>query len=104
MTITALLWAILPSLIVGIIMALWNRRDKKRAQAMQRIEDNRLKSERLRISLLLAAAKLSYATAMAMKRGYANGEVEAGVEQYQKAMRDFKEFERELVAEYSYDK
>lgn len=104
MTITALLWAILPSLIVGIIMALWNRRDKKRAQAMQRIEDNRLKSERLRISLLLAAAKLSYATAMAMKRGHANGEVEAGVEQYQKAMRDFKEFERELVAEYSYDK
>lgn len=104
MTATALLWAILPSLIVGIIMALWNRREKKRDQDRQKIEANRIKSERLRISLLLAAAKLSYATAMAMKRGYANGEVEAGVEQYQKAMRDFKEFERELVAEYSYDK
>lgn len=104
MTATALLWAILPSLIVSIIMVLWNRREKKRDQDRQKIEANRIKSERLRISLLLAAAKLSYATAMAMKRGYANGEVEAGVEQYQKAMRDFKEFERELVAEYSYDK
>ena len=104
MTITALLWAILPSLIVGLVLALWNRREKKRDQDRQKIEANRIKSERLRISLLLAAAKLSYATAMAMKRGYANGEVEAGVEQYQKAMRDFKEFERELVAEYSYDK
>lgn len=104
MTATALLWAILPSLIVGLVLAIWSKRQKERYEEVRQREANRIKSERLRISLLLAAAKLSYATATAMKRGYANGEVEAGVEQYQKAMRDFKEFERELVAEYSYDK
>ena len=44
-------------------------------------------------------AKLSYAIAMAWKRGTPNGEVEDGIEQYKEAMTAFKKFERKLVAE-----
>ena len=104
MTAAALFWAVLPSLIVAVVMAIWNAREKKRYEEARERESQRLKSESLRISLLLAAAKLSYATAMAIKRGHANGEVEVGVDAYKKAMRDFKEFERELVAEAALDK
>ena len=58
----------------------------------------RLEAENVQVSLLVASAKLSYALAMAAKRGAPNGEVEDGVEQYREAMRAFKRLERKLVA------
>ena len=77
-------------------------------------EDGRLKSlvptekaaeldEQVRISLLVAAAKLSYAVAAAIKRGSPNGEIEEGVKAYNAAMREFQDFERALLAEKSAD-
>ena len=93
-----LLWAAAPSLIVGVVLAWWNRQQKKRDQIAEGREAERLQAEQMRISLLLAAAKLSYATAAAMKQGRVNGEVEDGIAQYQEAMKQFKQFERHLVA------
>ena len=52
----------------------------------------------MQLALLVATAKLSYAVAMAWKRGEPNGEVEDGIEQYREAMTAFKRFERKLVA------
>lgn len=92
------LWAIGPSIIVGIFMAYWNKGQKQRDDHANRREKERLKSETLRISLLVASAQLSYASAMALKRGHANGEVEEAVVQYEKAMKEFREFEREQLA------
>ena len=50
------------------------------------------------LDLQMATAKLSYAVAVALKRGEANGEVEKGVESYEKALEKFQEFERKQLS------
>ncbi len=89
---------LLPSLVVGIIMFRYERRQKKRDVKNDQREQDRIKSERVRIDLLVAAADLSYACAMALKRGKANGEVEVGVTSYNVAMDNFHDFERDQIA------
>lgn len=101
MELSTFLINIIPALIVGIALAWFNREQRLRDEAAVNREKNRLKAERVRISLLVASAKLSYATAIAMKRGHANGEVEDGIKQYEEAIKEFKRFERELVARQS---
>ena len=95
--------AVLPGIMTGVVLAWWNRKQKERDQANEEKELQRRRSEEVRISLLVAAAKLSYAGAMAGKRGRPNGEIEEGIEQYKEAIIAFKKFERELVAEKSAD-
>ena len=97
-TIVKFIWAILPSLTVGVLMAIYNNKQKKRDDSAAERERDRIKSETLRISLLVATAQLSYATTMAMKRGSTNGEVEPAVQQYERAMNKFRDFEREQMA------
>lgn len=97
------LWAIGPSLTVAVVMAIFNSRQKSREAEEAQREAERIKSEALRIDLLLAAAQLSYATTMALKRGSTNGEVEPAVEQYNKAMDKFRKFEREQIAKSAID-
>ena len=101
--ISQLVWAVMPSLIVGVTMAFYNRKQKSRDDRSERSERDRIKGETLRLDLLVATAQLGYATTMAMKRGSTNGEVEPAVEQYEKAMRHFREFEREQIAKASAD-
>lgn len=97
-TLIKVLWAVLPSLTVALIMAHHSRKQKKRDDRAAEREKVRCKSEMVRLSLLVASAQLGYATTMAMKRGSTNGEVEPAVEQYEKAMNKFREFEREQLA------
>ena len=89
---------ILPSLVVGVLLAWYNRGQAKREEAAREREVRRADGETVQLALLLATAKLSYAVAMALKRGEPNGEVEDGIEQYREAMMEFKQFERKLVA------
>lgn len=98
MTPVDFLWAVLPSIVVGVFMALWNQRQKRFVDEGREVELDRLKAQELQISLLVATAQLSYAAAMAIKRGAPNGEVEEGISQYQAAMAKFREFEREQLA------
>ena len=91
--------AALPSLLVSVVMAVFGRKQKKRDAATREREAARLEAENVQVSLLVASAKLSYALAMAVKRGAPNGEVEDGVEQYREAMKAFKRLERKLVAQ-----
>ena len=97
MTAQGFLIAMLPSLVVGIFMAIFNAQQKKREERAEEKEKLREEADTCRLSLMLATAKLSYAVAMAMKRGTPNGEIEEGVEQYERAKERFKEFERKLV-------
>lgn len=90
--------AILPSLVVGIILAVWNSRQKKLDKKAAEQDESAIRESTLRLSLLVATAQLSYAVAMAYKRGQPNGEMEVGIEQYNRAMTKFREFEREQVA------
>lgn len=102
-TVTQALWAVLPGIVVGIALALWNRKEKRRDERNRSRELQRIESEKLRISLLVATAQLSFAVAMAVKRGAPNGEIEAGIEQYNKAMNQFRAFEREQLVKNSLD-
>ena len=75
-------------------MAVWNYKQKKKNDILEKREKDSRKKESLQIALLVATAELSYATTMAIKRGTPNGEVETAVERYNKAMEKFREFER----------
>lgn len=98
------LTAILPSLCVSVIMLYFSSRQTKRDKRQRDNEEQKKRSEKTQLSLLLATAKLSYACAMAMKNGHPNGEIEDGIEQYKEAMTSFKQFERELIVEKVYEK
>lgn len=89
--------AIIPGLIVGLVMAIWNRKQSKKFKAMDEQEENTKTKDGLLISLLVATAELSYATTMAIKRGSPNGEVEVAVKRYNKAMEKFRDFERKQL-------
>lgn len=98
-TVINLFLAALPSLIVSLCMAWFNRQQKKRDEGEQKKEANRQRGDLVKLDLLVAGTTLSYACAMALKRGHANGEVEEGVKNYSKAIENFREFEREQLAQ-----
>lgn len=98
MTPLELFFAILPSLIVGVAMALFNRKTSKRDRYADSLAEAKQESDQIQLDLILATAQLSYAIAMAIKRGKPNGEVEEGVEQYEHALKAFRDFERRQVA------
>lgn len=93
-----LVWAVVPGVIVGVIMAIWNSRQKRHDRHVAEKEESAIRESTLRLSLLVATAQLSYAVAMAYKRGQPNGEMEVGINQYNRAMQAFREFEREQVS------
>ena len=90
---------LLPSLIVALVMAYWNRKQNKRDTEKSETEKTHIKGEGVKLSLLLATAKLSYATAMGLKRGTFNGEMEDALPEYENALSKFREFERQRVSE-----
>ena len=98
MTVTEIFFALLPSLFVSLYMAFFNRRIAKRDKYSESFDEARRQSDQLKLSLLIATAQLSYAVAMAIKRGRANGEMEEAAKQYNKALAEFREFERIQVA------
>lgn len=95
--ITQMFWAVVPGIIVGVVMAVWNKRQKDHETRREEHEKQAERGQVLQISLLVASASLSYAVAMAIKRGRPNGEVEEGIKQYNCAMERFREYEREQI-------
>lgn len=91
-------WAIAPGIVVGIVMAFWNKQQKKRTDKDTQQEADRIENMMLQIDLEVAAAQLAYAVAMAYKRGTPNGEMEVAIEQYERAMSKFRKFERKQLA------
>ena len=96
--IESLLGAVAPGIIVGIVLAYWNRKQNKQDRQRKSAEEAAVESDMLRIDLEVATAQLSYAVAMAVKRGHANGEMEVAIERYEKAMEKFRKFERKQMA------
>ena len=92
------MWAIAPGIIVGIVMAFWNKQQKKHTDRNTQQEADRIENEMLQIDLEVAAAQLAYAVAMAYKRGTPNGEMEVAIERYERAMEKFRKFERKQLA------
>ena len=92
MNLLAILAPVVPSIIAAVIAYRINKKADTRYSETQKQHDERVKAERLSMEMQLATADLSYATAMAIKRGKANGEVEAGIASYEKAKRDYFDF------------
>ena len=103
-TFIEVLWAVCPSILTGIVLSFWNSKQKKRDANREEKDEKRKELDMLRLNLLVATAQLAQALAMAVKRGYPNGEIEKGIEKYEEAMGDFREFERERTAEISIEK
>lgn len=91
---------ILPSLTVGVLMAVFNRSQAKRDATEQKMTEEQRKESVLHLELIMATAKLSYAVAMAIQRGKPNGEVEDGIEAYKKAKKRYDAFLKEIAAEH----
>lgn len=74
---------IMSALGVGaIVSGVISRRLIKAERAAEEKEEARAEEMILLLTGVKAAGALSYATAVAIKRGYANGEVEKGVQEY----------------------
>ena len=91
-------WAAAPSLLVGIFMAVFAARQRRHMRRREAAERAKREESRLNLNLTFAAAQLSHATAMAIKRGKPNGEIEEAVEVYAQAIGEYRSFEREQMA------
>ena len=92
--------AILPSIIVGACMWVFSNKMDKREKKQEQIAKARKRETMLALEMQMATSKLSYATAIAVKRGYANGEVEEGVEAYEEAKSNYFKFLNEQATEH----
>ena len=95
---TDLIWALAPGIITGIVLAVFSARQRAGEESRKQEAEARRKESLLNLNLTFAAAQLAYAVAMAVKRGSPNGEVEEGVDTYEKALSEYREFEREQVS------
>lgn len=96
---TQIAWSALPALLSGIVLAIFGRRQNKRDKAADKREEERKKSEVVKLDLLVATAELTRATAVAVKYGNTNGEMSEGLRRYNEAIEQFREFERDKLAE-----
>lgn len=102
----SLLESIIPGIIVGVVMATWNKQQKKRDSEHDKKEIERIEGESVKLSLLLSASQLSYACAICLRDGKNNGEMKTAIESYNSAINNFRKFEREqlIKKECSYEK
>lgn len=98
-TLIQILWAALPSLITGLILAAFSRHQKQRDDAADQREAERQRGEIVKLDLLVATAELARANAVALKDGRTNGEMKEGLRKYNEAIEKFREFEREMLVE-----
>lgn len=97
---TRFLWAVAPSIFVGVVMAYFNRKQSKKDKETEDRADMRKKESLLLLKMQFANGKLAYATAMALKRGKANGEVEDAEKSYKDAISAYNSFVNESHIEF----
>ena len=92
--------AAIPSFILSVFVFYLQRKQNKKDKEAAHKAEIKKKSELLQLEMVMANNKLSYACAMALKRGHANGEVEEAVEAYEKAKTKYYHFLNEEAVEY----
>ena len=92
--------SIIPSVAVALFMFYFERRMKKQDDISSAISAARKEECLLGLELQMAGNKMSYATAMALKRGYANGEVEEAIEAYEPAKKKYIDFMNKQAADH----
>lgn len=93
LTIFMLCSNLLLDIIVGIVVFVVTRKitrnQQKRDDAEKAHHESKTQLELLHLKLVNAGNSLSYAVAMAVKRGTPNGEIEAGIKRYKDAKRAY---------------
>ena len=84
--------SIVPTVAIGIFMLYFERRMKKSDSISEERAAARKEECLLALDLQMSTAKMSYATAVALKRGYANGEVEEGIESFEGSKKKYFDF------------
>ena len=74
--IEAVIGAIAPGIVVGLFCFYWERRQKRKDAENKEQYELSIEQDLLRLDLEVATAQLSFAVAMAVKRGTPNGEME----------------------------
>ena len=100
MTIEQFLISIIPSIAGGVFMAYFNHSQKERDKTADRRAEARKKESLLSLELQMATAKMAFATAVAIKRGVANGEVEEGIVSFNEAKGKYYSFLNEQATEH----
>ena len=100
MEMVSFLLGLCPSVITGVIAYYLQRGQKRRDEQAEEHAEARKKESLLALDLNMANAKLSYACAMAIKRGKPNGEVEEAVEAYEEAKTAYYRFLNEQAKEH----
>lgn len=103
MTIESFVNAILPSLCVSIIMLVFNHQQSKRDKQSAEREKKRRLNEQIQVTLLVATAKLCLAAALSIKNHNPTSDLDEKTAKLEEAMENFKNFERELVADARID-
>lgn len=96
---TPFLSAVVPSIFCGIVLAVFNRKQSRKDAAVEQRASARKEESLLSLEMNMASAKLSYAVAMAIKRGSPNGEVEEGIDAYEAAKKKYFKFLDKLALE-----
>lgn len=86
--------------IVAIILKYYDYKADKRHQEERNRAELRIEAEKINMEMQWAVAKMSYASAMALKRGYANGEVEEGIAAYLKVKSRYNKFINDEYVEH----
>lgn len=87
------------SVLTAMLVFWLQRQQKNRDKITEDNAEKRKKESLLSLQMMSANNQLSYAVAMAVKRGYANGEVEAALAVYNEANSAYKKFREELAAD-----
>ena len=87
---------LLPSIITGLFLFYWQRAQAQRDSENEEKETLRDEAEDIDREINSATMELAYATACALKRGKANGEVEKAIDAYNEAKRKQEAFNLKL--------
>jgi len=90
----------LPEIAIALAIFYLQRKQKKRDAEAEQYREAKRKQDLLAMEMQFANAKLSFATAMALKRGSPNGEIEEGLEAYEKAREKYLHFLNEQAVEH----
>lgn len=88
------------AIITGYILWRLQHVQEKRERGEEEREESLKKRDLLSLEMQMASAKLSYAVAMAVKRGTPNGEIEDGIKSYEEAKTKYMAFLNELATEH----
>ena len=100
MMIEEVLLTIAQTVFMGMLVFYLQRKQNRTDEKRDKLEEAKRKESLLELEMLMASAKLSYAVAMAIKRGTPNGEVEEGVKAYNEAHDHYTTFIETQVKNY----